>query len=96
MLLVFYMLQSRNNKKNFSHTFFKCIEMGRGDFVRSGGGIRLKARTTGLECTRLFKQTEGPSEHRIPLKILLTKIKFKTITAEQLFLPRLKQTSTVR
>jgi hypothetical protein len=40
------------------------MEMGRGDFVKSGGGILLKTRTTGLECTRLFKQTEGPWKHR--------------------------------
>lgn len=63
MLLVFYMLQSRNNQKKIPHTFLKCMEMGRGDFVRSGGGIHLKVRTTGLERTRLFKQTEVPSEH---------------------------------
>jgi hypothetical protein len=40
------------------------MEMGRGDFVRSGGGIHLKVRTTGLERTRLYKQTEGSWGHK--------------------------------
>lgn len=69
--------------------------MGRGDFVRSRGCIHLKVRTTDLGRTRLYKQTEGPWKQRIPLKIFLTKIKFKTAAAAQLFRPRLKQTSTV-
>jgi len=39
------------------------MEMGRGDFVKSGGVTHLKVRTTGLESTWFFKQTEGPWEH---------------------------------
>jgi hypothetical protein len=43
--------------------FLLCMENGRGDFVRSVSGTHLKVRTTGLEPTRLYKQTEGPWEH---------------------------------